>query len=84
MDTNIFFFFYLDTKPKRVVKRDHHQYYGGDDFGRGYDPFRLVPTEHYSEKTPAPFEVEIDSNALVCIKCSYRSVICYSQSLASW
>jgi protein MYSM1 len=51
-----------------MVKRHHHyhhQYYGGDDFARGYDPFRLVPTEHYSEETPAPFEVEINSDALV-------------------
>ncbi|KAI9481410.1 MAG: hypothetical protein EXX96DRAFT_595226 [Benjaminiella poitrasii] len=58
----------LDTKPKRVIKRIPHQpqYYGGDDFGRGYDPFRLVPTEHYNnEETPPPFEVEINSDALL-------------------
>jgi hypothetical protein len=53
-----------DTKPKRVTKRSH-QYYGGDDFGRGYDPFRLVPTSHYHDELPAPFEVEIISDALV-------------------
>ncbi|KAI7898016.1 uncharacterized protein BX663DRAFT_462573 [Cokeromyces recurvatus] len=55
----------LDTKPKRVIKRIP-QYYGGDDFGRGYDPFRLVPTEHYNhEGVPPPFEVEINSDALL-------------------
>lgn len=54
----------LDAKPKRVIRRSH-QYYGGDDFGRGYDPFRLVPTSHYNEDFPAPFEVEIISNALL-------------------
>lgn len=42
-----------------------HQYYGGDDFGRGYDPFRLVPTSHYNDEVSAPFEVEIISDALV-------------------
>lgn len=42
-----------------------NQYYGGDDFGRGYDPFRLVPTNHYNDDLPAPFEVEILSDALV-------------------
>ncbi|KAI9260062.1 hypothetical protein EDC94DRAFT_611631 [Helicostylum pulchrum] len=52
----------LDVKPKRVMK---NQYYGGDDFGRGYDPFRLVPTNHYNDDLPAPFEVEILSDALL-------------------
>ncbi|KAL7335488.1 hypothetical protein PS15p_200952 [Mucor circinelloides] len=55
----------LDSKPKRVVKRLSHHYYGGDDFGRGYDPFRLVPTEHYTEDNPAPFELEISSDCLL-------------------
>ncbi|CEP19442.1 hypothetical protein [Parasitella parasitica] len=55
----------LDAKPKRVVKRLSHHYYGGDDFGRGYDPFRLVPTEHYTEDKPAPFELEISSDCLL-------------------
>ncbi|RCH81096.1 Myb-like, SWIRM and MPN domains 1, partial [Rhizopus stolonifer] len=56
----------LDSKPKRIMKRSpHHHYYGGDDFGRGHDPFRLVPTLHYDEETPAPFEVEIVSDALL-------------------
>ncbi|KAI8646016.1 hypothetical protein BD408DRAFT_410986 [Parasitella parasitica] len=55
----------LDAKPKRVVKRLSHHYYGGDDFGRGYDPFRLVPTEHYTEDNPAPFELEISSDCLL-------------------
>ncbi|KAI9366226.1 hypothetical protein BD770DRAFT_355557 [Pilaira anomala] len=54
----------LDPKPKRVMKRSN-QYYGGDDFGRGYDPFRLVPTNHYNDDLPAPFEVEIISDALL-------------------
>lgn len=53
-----------DTKPKRVTKRSHH-YYERDEFKRGYDPFRLVPTSHYHEELPAPFEVEIISDALV-------------------
>lgn len=57
--------FNLDSKPKRVVKRLSHHYYGGDDFGRGYDPFRLVPTEHYTEDNPAPFELEISSDCLL-------------------
>ncbi|KAG1077087.1 hypothetical protein G6F42_025078 [Rhizopus arrhizus] len=57
--------FILDSKPKRVVKRLSHHYYGGDDFGRGYDPFRLVPTEHYTEDNPAPFELEISSDCLL-------------------
>ncbi|GAN02561.1 histone H2A deubiquitinase MYSM1-like [Mucor ambiguus] len=55
----------LDSKPKRTVKRLSHHYYGGDDFGRGYDPFRLVPTEHYTEDNPAPFELEISSDCLL-------------------
>ncbi|KAI8365060.1 hypothetical protein EDC96DRAFT_553451 [Choanephora cucurbitarum] len=56
----------VDSKPKRVPKRPFHQhYYGGDDFSRGYDPFRLVPTLHYDEETPAPFEVNIMSDALL-------------------
>ncbi|GAA5808358.1 hypothetical protein MFLAVUS_001749 [Mucor flavus] len=54
----------LDVKPKRVIKKSN-QYYGGDDFGRGYDPFRLVPTNHYNDDLPAPFEVEILSDALL-------------------
>ncbi|KAG2233678.1 hypothetical protein INT48_009422 [Thamnidium elegans] len=53
-----------DVKPKRVMKKSN-QYYGGDDFGRGYDPFRLVPTNHYNDDLPAPFEVEILSDALL-------------------
>ncbi|RCH82016.1 Myb-like, SWIRM and MPN domains 1, partial [Rhizopus azygosporus] len=47
------------TKSKRVKRSFHQHYYGGDDFNRGYDPFRLVPTSHYNELFPAPFEVEI-------------------------
>ncbi|KAG0165298.1 Myb-like, SWIRM and MPN domains 1 [Apophysomyces sp. BC1015] len=53
-------------RPKRVIKRPQH-YYGGDDFGRGYDPFRLVPLEHYGDEYPAPFTVEIASDALLVI-----------------
>ncbi|KAI8980989.1 hypothetical protein BDB01DRAFT_794919 [Pilobolus umbonatus] len=54
-----------DPKPKRVTKRSLHQYYGGDDFSRGYNPFRLVPTNHYSDDLPAPFNVEIVSDVLL-------------------
>ncbi|KAI7896098.1 uncharacterized protein EV154DRAFT_280361 [Mucor mucedo] len=54
----------LAAKPKRVMK-NAHQYYGGDDFGRGYDPFRLVPTSHYNDTLSAPFEVEVISDALL-------------------
>lgn len=62
---NLFFLKrFIDVKPKRVIKKSN-QYYGGDDFGRGYDPFRLVPTNHYNDDLPAPFEVEILSDALV-------------------
>ncbi|CEG72676.1 hypothetical protein RMATCC62417_08190 [Rhizopus microsporus] len=53
------------TKSKRVKRSFHQHYYGGDDFNRGYDPFRLVPTSHYNELFPAPFEVEIVSDALL-------------------
>ncbi|KAI8377269.1 hypothetical protein BD560DRAFT_453555 [Blakeslea trispora] len=56
----------VDSRPKRIPKRSFHQhYYGGDDFSRGYDPFRLVPALHYDEETPAPFEVNILSDALL-------------------
>ncbi|KAF7721855.1 Myb-like, SWIRM and MPN domains 1 [Apophysomyces ossiformis] len=51
------------SRPKRVSKRPRH-YYGGDDFGRGYDPFRLVPLQHYEETYPAPFTVEVTSDVL--------------------
>ncbi|KAL0091751.1 hypothetical protein J3Q64DRAFT_1635044 [Phycomyces blakesleeanus] len=52
------------ARPKRVIKRPQ-QYYGGDDFGRGYDPFRLVPVDYYGDDDPAPFTVEIDSDVLL-------------------
>jgi protein MYSM1 len=49
-----------------MIKKHHsHQYYGGDDFSRGYDPFRLVPTTRYDDNVPAPFDVEINSDCLV-------------------
>ncbi|SAL96616.1 hypothetical protein [Absidia glauca] len=51
-------------RPKRIIKRSQH-YYGGDDFGRGYDPFRLVPVQYYDEHYSAPFTVEITSNSLL-------------------
>lgn len=53
-------------KPKRVKRMLFHQhYYTGDDFNRGYDPFRLVPTSYYNDIVLPPFEVEIVSDALV-------------------
>ncbi|KAI9029000.1 hypothetical protein CLU79DRAFT_737095 [Phycomyces nitens] len=52
------------SRPKRVIKRPQ-QYYGGDDFGRGYDPFRLVPVDYYGDDDPAPFTVEIVSDVLL-------------------
>ncbi|KAI7863543.1 hypothetical protein BDF14DRAFT_1843235 [Spinellus fusiger] len=51
-------------RPKRIVKQTQ-QYYSGDDFGRGYDPFRLIPVEYYTDNDSAPFTVEIISNALL-------------------
>ncbi|KAI8968245.1 hypothetical protein BDF20DRAFT_895213 [Mycotypha africana] len=55
-----------DSKPKRAVRKfQRHQFYGGDEFGRGYDPFTLIPTQNYHEKAPAPFEVEMISDALL-------------------
>lgn len=52
------------SRPKRIIKRPKH--YNSDEFGRGYDPFRLVPVDYYSDEDPAPFRVEITSDALVC------------------
>lgn len=72
--------FHLDAKPKRVMKNSH-QYYGSDDFGRGYDPFRLVPTNHYNDELPAPFEVEIISDALV--RLAYLYITSTKQSISS-
>ncbi|KAI8088745.1 uncharacterized protein BX664DRAFT_261895, partial [Halteromyces radiatus] len=54
----------MNSKPKRTVKRSQH-YYGGDDFGRGYDPFRLVPVAYYDDQHVAPFTVEISSSSLL-------------------
>ncbi|KAI8888216.1 hypothetical protein K501DRAFT_291776 [Backusella circina FSU 941] len=55
-----------NPRPKRMIKKQHsHQYYGGDDFSRGYDPFRLVPTTRYDDDVPAPFDVEINSDCLL-------------------
>ncbi|KAG0748844.1 hypothetical protein G6F57_000640 [Rhizopus arrhizus] len=53
-------------KPKRMKRTLFHQhYYTGDDFNRGYDPFRLVPTSYYNDIVLPPFEVEIVSDALL-------------------
>ncbi|KAI9316625.1 hypothetical protein BX666DRAFT_2019239 [Dichotomocladium elegans] len=52
-----------DPRPKRIQKRPKH--FTPDEFGRGYDPFQLVPLEYYSNEDPAPFVVEIMSNALL-------------------
>ncbi|CAO3600419.1 unnamed protein product [Absidia cylindrospora] len=51
-------------KSKRIIKRSQH-YYSNDDFGRGYDPFRLIPVEYYDDHYAAPFTVEITSNSLL-------------------
>ncbi|KAI7880683.1 hypothetical protein K492DRAFT_146901 [Lichtheimia hyalospora FSU 10163] len=51
------------SRPKRIIKRPKH--YNSDEFGRGYDPFRLVPVDYYSDEDPAPFKVEITSDALL-------------------
>ncbi|ORZ03329.1 hypothetical protein BCR43DRAFT_510398 [Syncephalastrum racemosum] len=52
------------VKAKRVSKRP--QRYVADEFGRGYDPFRLVPVEYYdTEEFPAPFTVIVNSDALL-------------------
>ncbi|ORX60710.1 hypothetical protein DM01DRAFT_1361634 [Hesseltinella vesiculosa] len=51
-------------RPKRIRRPQHH-FYGGDDFGRGNDPFRLIPVEYYDDQQPAPFEVEISSHCLL-------------------
>ncbi|KAI8371548.1 uncharacterized protein BYT42DRAFT_72947 [Radiomyces spectabilis] len=52
------------NRPKRVIKRPH-QYFGGDDFSRGYDPFRLVPLSYYGDEDPSPFAVEVVSDCLL-------------------
>ncbi|KAI9485156.1 hypothetical protein BDB00DRAFT_851327 [Zychaea mexicana] len=48
------------SRPKRVIKRPHHHFDGS-----GYDPFRLVPLEYYDDEYPAPFIVDITSDALL-------------------
>ncbi|KAI8069658.1 hypothetical protein BC940DRAFT_22992 [Gongronella butleri] len=54
------------AKPKRIRRHHPHEYYGGDDFGRGNDPFRLVPVSHYNDDQKiAPFVVEIASHCLL-------------------
>ncbi|CAO3636879.1 unnamed protein product [Cunninghamella echinulata] len=53
------------SRPKRNNKKSQH-YYGGDDFSRGYDPFRLVPVAYYNdEEKMAPFTVEMTSTSLL-------------------
>ncbi|CAO3685862.1 unnamed protein product [Rhizopus stolonifer] len=54
-----------EPKAKKIRKSFHQHYYTGDDFNRGYDPFRLVPTSHYNDILLPPFEVEIVSDALL-------------------
>ncbi|KAI9271326.1 hypothetical protein BY458DRAFT_176881 [Sporodiniella umbellata] len=54
-----------EQKPKRIKQLFHQHYYTGDDFNRGYDPFRLVPTLHYNDIVTPPFEVNILSDALL-------------------
>ncbi|KAF7730834.1 Myb-like, SWIRM and MPN domains 1 [Apophysomyces ossiformis] len=59
-------FDFLDgvSRPKRVIKRPQH-YYDHDGMGSSdYDPFRLVPLAYYNDEYPAPFMVEIQSDAL--------------------
>ena len=48
------------SRPKRIIKRPQHHFDGAS-----YDPFRLVPLEHYDDEYPAPFIVDITSDALV-------------------
>ncbi|KAJ2961105.1 hypothetical protein NQZ79_g3629 [Umbelopsis isabellina] len=51
----------VKSRPKRTIKRPKHLQ--DDDFRHGYDPFRLVPLEHYDEDPP--FHVYISSDAMI-------------------
>ncbi|KAI7859624.1 hypothetical protein BDC45DRAFT_496457 [Circinella umbellata] len=48
------------SRPKRIIKRPQHHF-----DGESYDPFRLVPLEYYDDAYPAPFIVDITSDALL-------------------
>lgn len=57
------------ARPKRTTKRPQHY---SDDIitakqESSEDPFRLVPLEQYSAEFPAPFSVDISSQALVIL-----------------
>ncbi|KAG2183606.1 hypothetical protein INT43_006614, partial [Umbelopsis isabellina] len=51
----------VKSRPKRTIKRPKHLQ--NDDFRHGYDPFRLVPLEHYDDDPP--FHVYISSDAMI-------------------
>ncbi|KAG0168935.1 Myb-like, SWIRM and MPN domains 1 [Apophysomyces sp. BC1034] len=56
------------SRPKRVIKRPQHYYDHDGSTNEGYDPFRLVPLAYYNDEYPAPFVVEIQSDALLIFK----------------
>ncbi|KAI8374315.1 uncharacterized protein BYT42DRAFT_615489 [Radiomyces spectabilis] len=66
-----------EFQSRRVVRRPQPIYQGGQVFADGYDPFQLVPVEYYDDHYPAPFTVEVATDALLVM--DFHSHLAYTE-----